>query len=535
MLLGRFLQGRKAIARQPAQRDRTCRPTEATIATETELKLAARPRDLPLVARLLEARAGCRGDDARLVSTYFDTPDHALARRGMALRVRESGGRFVQTIKADGRCMGPLARGEWEDAIGGALPDPQAPETGRFLGAETEGRLVPLFRTEVARQSIVLSVAPETRIEAAIDRGRIHVSDRVGEPISEVELELKSGQPAALYDVALDLLGVVPLRLERRSKAERGYRLAAPAAAPIAAVHAAAIELRPGMSGSDALQRIGLACLDHVMRNEAAALAGLAEAIHQMRVGVRRLRAALTAFGKMLPPDRRRWASEELRWLADALGAARNLDVFENALIGPAQHALGDIGGLAALRAAAERQRKTAYVTAATAIRSTRYTVSLLRILRWFETRGWRDGSEAHPLDAPIAAVASEILERRRAVAKRRSKGFAAQPPAKRHRLRIALKKLRYAMEMLGGLYGPAEVKRFTKRLKRLQDDLGDANDVRVGRDILAQLTRKAGPAALAAGGRTVLDWHERRLARREPKLRRHLAALFAGEPFWPR
>jgi inorganic triphosphatase YgiF len=455
----------------------------------------------------------------------------------MALRVREKAGGFVQTVKSGGPDGAtPLARAEWEDVIAGAAPDPLAPETGRFLGPETAARLVPLFRTEVARRTIALS-APETEIEAAIDRGHIRLADRVAsEPISEVELELKSGRPAALYDVALDLLGVAPVRLERRSKAERGYRLAAPEARPIAAVHSAAVALAPKSSGSDALRCIGLACLDHIMQNEAAALAGLPEGIHQMRVGLRRLRAALTAFGKMLPAEQRRWASEELRWLADALGAARNLDVFESALIAPAHKALGEIAGLAALTASAERQRKAAYVAAARAIRSTRYTGSLLRILRWFETCGWRNCGAPHPLDAPIAEIAPKILDRRRAVAKRRSKGFARQTPAERHRLRIAVKKLRYAAELLGGLYEAPAVADFTKQLKRLQDDLGEANDVRVGRDIVAQLTRRPGKAArIGRAGSAVLDWHERRLARHQPKLRQHLDALFAAAPFWPR
>ncbi|HTT78507.1 MAG TPA: CYTH domain-containing protein, partial [Stellaceae bacterium] len=169
------------------------------------------------MARALEDRAGCRteGRRARLVSTYFDTPDHALARRGVALRVREKDGHFVQTVKTGGAgAVSPLARGEWEDPIAGAAPDPEAPETGRFFGLATARRLVPLFRTEVARRTIALSAAPETEIEAAIDHGRIRASDRaVSEPISEVELELRCGRPAALYDVALDLLGVAPVRL----------------------------------------------------------------------------------------------------------------------------------------------------------------------------------------------------------------------------------------------------------------------------------------------------------------------------------
>jgi triphosphatase len=492
------------------------------------------------LVRALEDRAGGRADGgrARLVSTYFDTPDHALARRGIAFRVRETNGHFVQTVKTgDTGAISPLARGEWEDCIAGAVPNPEAPETSRFLDPETARQLAPLFRTEIARRTIALSAAPETELEVAIDRGRICAADRAAcEPVSEVELELKCGRLAALYDVALDLITVAPLRLERRSKAERGYQLAAPDAVPVAAVHGTAIDLSPDMSGSVALQRIGLACLDHIMQNEAAALAGLAEGIHQMRVGVRCLRAALTAFGEMLRTKERRWASQELRWVADALGAARNLDVFVGALIAPARKALGTSAELVTLRGAVERRRKAAYIEAAKAIHSARYTASMLRMLRWFETEGWCDGASPHPLAARIGEIAPEILARRRTVARRRAKGFAGQAPAERHRLRIALKKLRYATEMLGGLCDAEAAARFTKQLKRLQDDLGDTNDVRVGHDILAQLPRRRAEAAqIREAGSAVLGWHERRLVQHEPKLRQRLDAFQVTEAFWPR
>jgi inorganic triphosphatase YgiF len=109
-----------------------------------------------------------------------------------------------------------------------------------------------------------------------------------------------------------------------------------------AAVHAAPVELDPELTADAALQRIGLACLDHVSSNKAAVLAGVEDGIHQMRVGVRRLRAMLSAFGKLLPANQRRWASEELRWLADALGPARNLDVFETGLLQPAKQVVAD-------------------------------------------------------------------------------------------------------------------------------------------------------------------------------------------------
>jgi triphosphatase len=327
---------------------------------------------------------------------------------------------------------------------------------------------------------------------------------------------------------------VAPVRLERRSKAERGYRLTAPAA-PAASVHGAAVDLDPQLTGDDALRRIGSVCLDQILANEAAVLADAAEGIHQMRVAVRRLRAILAAFGRLLPADQRRSVSEELRWLGDALGPARNLDVFETALLAPARRALGEPDGGAALSEATGRRRKAAYASAAKAIRSTRYTALMLRQLRWFDGCGWREGAASPDLRQPIASLAAGILDRRRRAARRRSKGFAKQSPQRRHSLRIALKKLRYATEMLAGLWAADDVGRFTKRLKRLQDDLGDANDLLVGHAIVTELTKRNTAGAIADAGAIMLEWHEHRLARREPKLRKQLGRLLEAEPFWRR
>src|SRR5207302_10302826 len=129
---------------------RTAAIGEATIGTEIELKLAARAGDLPVLERALAARAaGSLGRPAELVSVYFDTPDHALARQGLTLRVRERDGHFVQTVKSGPAGLGnggALARGEWEDAIGSASPDPQAAESGPVLAGDVARRLTPVVR-----------------------------------------------------------------------------------------------------------------------------------------------------------------------------------------------------------------------------------------------------------------------------------------------------------------------------------------------------------------------------------------------------
>ena len=118
------------------------------------------------------------------------------------------------------------------------------------------------------------------------------------------------------------------------------------------------------------------------------------------------------------------------------------------------------------------------------------------------------------------------MLEPCRRRAKKRSKGFSDQTDEERHQLRIALKKLRYAAEVLGSLYDPAETKEFNQRVKRLQDDLGYINDVRVGRDIVANLAGGEARTGIGYAGRRMLAWHKRRLADNEPQLRRHLQQL---------
>ena len=512
---------------------------------ETELKLAARASDLPAVRRALETMAASSGNAprasrTRLVSTYYDTPDQALARRGSTLRVRRARGKFVQTVKSEGIAgESNLARGEWEDRVASKTPDPRAAQTGAFLSPEIAAALQPVFRTEVSRLIIPLAPAPATQIEAAIDRGRIrNGNDTPPEPISEVELELKSGQPTALYDVALQLLQVAPLRLERRSKAERGYRLAARAQEPVKAVHAEPVALQPGMTVEAVLRRVGRACLKHLLANETAVLAGDPEGIHQMRVAVRRLRAVLSAFGPLLPIEQRRWASNELRWFADILGESRNLDVFADELLRPARAALPDASEFERLALAAERRRRELQATVVRAVLSTHYTEALLALMRWFDGYEWCL-AESVALQEPIEVLAPVLIDRCLKQSEKRAKNFADQSANKRHRLRIALKKLRYAAELFASLYDAGAGKQFVQRLKRLQDDLGDANDVRVARDIVESLAppgkRSTGKRStgIAHAGKRMLAWHKHRIEKNEPELRHHLKELLDAAPFW--
>jgi len=477
---------------------------------------------------------------SRLISTYYDTPDLALKRRGMSLRVREQDGRFIQTIKTAGVGGGDLlSRGEWEDELAENSPDPQASQSGGHLPEGIAENLRPLFATDVTRTSVAIEPAPATRIAAAIDEGEIRAAGRSGtEPISEIELELGSGDAAALYEVAMRLLEVAPIQIEPRSKSERGYRLGEGVAAAPPVVHAAPVVLDPMMSVEAALQEIGRACLAHLLHNEAAALEKQPEGVHQMRVAVRRMRSAISSFKQMLPAGDRRRISSELGWLVDVLGSARNLDVFAIELLQPARVALSDEAGIADLAAALDGARWAAYDRVAQAIHSERHAAEMLRLSHWFEARAWRKepAETAALLAAPIGDIAPRLLDRRWRNLRKRGKGFRRLTARQRHKLRIAAKKLRYTIELLGSLFDRDELHAFVTRLKGLQDELGYANDLHVAHDLLPELSERAmARNVVASAGARVLEWHEKGLTRGERKLRKRLRRLNRAAPFWHR
>ena len=139
------------------------------------------------------------------------------------------------------------------------------------------------------------------------------------------------------------------------------------------------------LSGDAVLQRAGRDCIDQLLRNEAAGRAGEPEGIHQMRVAVRRLRAIISALAPFLPLEARRHASEQLRWLADALGEARNLDVLALEILAPAQASLQPAAGFERLAEAIDRWRDYAHAETEAAINSSRYADSVGALTHWFD------------------------------------------------------------------------------------------------------------------------------------------------------
>ena len=309
-----------------------------------------------------------------------------------------------------------------------------APETGARLRGLIEDELRPLCKTQIRRTCWRLGAEPSVETKATLDEGEIlaTVGDAT-EPVCDLDLEMTEGDPAVLFDAALQLLDAAPLRITTRDHAERARRLLGGA---IEATTAEPLSLVPSMTVEAVLQITCRACVWHLVSNERAALAGNAEAIHQMRVAVRRLRSVLAAVRSMLPAKQYQWVKDELRWLAGSLGPARNWDVFAMDLLAPVRcvlHTGSDLGNLVEM---ATQRQQAAYTAARSTIASRRYSEAILNTVRWFETHRWRDqpvSEHSAPLFSTIAEIAPPIIERRWRQAIKRSKHFAGSSLDERH------------------------------------------------------------------------------------------------------
>ncbi|MET3666566.1 inorganic triphosphatase [Caulobacter sp. 1776] len=490
---------------------------------EIELKFLIPPEAAALALAQLKGEGAVRQLDA----TYFDTPDHALRRAGFGLRVRDGEGGRKQTLKS-ASAGGVFSRGEWEEAIAGPGPDRDAlartPAAAMLVG-ET---LAPVFTTRVERIVRLVQIG-EAVIEAALDRGELSAADRRA-PVCELELELKSGEPRALFDLARQLARRVPLRLSLISKAERGYELAAGAELVPPRRRAAALD--SGASVGEALQTLGHAALAHLCA-VLEALRGRPEpdGVHQARVATRRLRALLKIFKPLAQDQAARNLDAALDWLAGEFDAARDLDVF-----------VGDVWAKAAAGAAfagrddferaLKAARANAYLRMEAALESPAARDVLLEAAAWLEAGAWTtDPALAKLRDGRADAYAAEVLDHRREQVRKGAKRFDALDAHRRHRLRLKGKTLRYAAEDLGALFPehPKRAEHFVEATKAVQDTLGALNDRSVRQDLVTTIAH--GDQALAqAAARVVLAGDESDLL---DAAREALKDLVDAKPFW--
>ncbi|MGH7055708.1 MAG: CHAD domain-containing protein [Stellaceae bacterium] len=320
---------------------------------------------------------------------------------------------------------------------------------------------------------------------------------------------------------------------QRRAGRECGERQAKEARIAVAAEWESE---QPGVEAlagrAQALGAAGRVCLAHFRQNEPAVLAGDPEGVHQMRVALRRLRAAVAALKGAMPVEDRRAVSGELAWLDALLAPVRNLDVVLLDLLPPVRRAFPGDPDLDHLAGALAWARRAAHDRLTAELRSAGHEPAMLALARRFA--GCGASAPPEPDEPTIGALLPALLDRRWRMVKRRSKGFRRQSPRARHRLRIAVKKLRYAIELFGGVLPGNAAGALLKTLHRVQDGLGYASDVRAARAVLRRLCGGAAPQRrLARAGMRLFAWHQHAIAKGERKLRRDLRRLRRTPRFW--
>lgn len=421
----------------------------------------------------------------RLVNIYYDTPGLTLHGKGIALRTRRQGRRWLQTVKCAGTAAGGLAvRPEWEQPYAGrfdfsGIDDGEVREL--LERHRLRSHLEPVFETSFSRRCWRLRPARGASVLLMLDRGAIVAGDKL-ETLSELEIELEQGSAGALFEVALALSADLPLRPEILSKAERGYRLRL--GAPLSPLKAAPSPLQAAQNPLESFRRIAQACLAQLQWNALGAEGAEAadpEFIHQMRVALRRLRSALRTFRPALPEGFEPAVAPPIRALARTLGAARDWDVLASEIIAPARQAFAGDARLAALAGAAERRRQTARASMRRALAEPAHALFLLDLAARLQRL------DAAPPAADLAAFAARRLDRLHRKALALADAARTQAPDVLHALRIGVKRLRYAIEFFAPLYPTGEVRKALDALTSLQDALGALNDLSRAGSLLMQ------------------------------------------------
>jgi len=462
---------------------------------EREVKLAASPDfRLPSFAGLGDGLVAEPRPVERLQTVYFDTADLRLARWGVSVRHRTGQG---WTVKLPGERVGDLlVRGEHlfpgEDA---STPPTEALDLLRAYVRTTTLR--PAARLRSVRHGVdVRDEEGASLADVVYDEVSVLVGGRVEQRFREVEVEVPEETPPDLLDAILAALkgAGASVAAEPISKYRRaiGDRAAGPPEVVVP-------ELPPKPTGGQAVRRAIANSVVFLLRSDAVVrLDEDVEGVHQARVATRRLRSDLRTFGPLLDREWTRELRDELRWLGDALGGARDTDVLLERLRGRvSQLPATELAGAAAAVEALERRDKEVHAALLEVIRSDRYVALLHRLV------AAANGPALVPeADRPAIEVLPGLVRGPwGALAKKVRKAGKRPTDERLHDIRIRTKRLRYAAEAVAPVAG-AKAQRFAKAAEGLQGVLGGHNDAVVAETWLRDWAVQAGSvdAAFAAG-----------------------------------
>lgn len=498
--------------------------SEFFLMTEFEVKFEIPLAQLKSVGiAVLEGKAKRQ----RLQASYFDTPDGALAKRGIVVRLRKEGRRWVQTAK--GPTSDVLERLEHNVAIGyqaaGVVP---AVDLSRHLGTPVGKAmdkalelkddkncpaLVLLYGTDVQRLSRCVAHAGSV-MEISLDQGRVFANGR-SQPICELEIELKEGLPSDAVALAHQWSEAHGLWISTITKSMKGQRLHDAVSFGLATT-AVAIAFPRRAAVDEMMTEVVLSCLRQILpsASELASGSNHPEHVHQLRVGIRRLRTALRELGSLtdaLDPALEVGLVQAFR----ALGAHR--DHSHLALV--LQPQLLAAGGPDICFNNANVKVPDPGET----VRSPDFQAALLGLL------GFVHRETPETVKAPVALkkAVSMRLEKLYKHALLDGKKFPALDEAGQHGVRKRMKRLRYLMEFAEPLYPAGHVRHMAAALKPVQDALGQYNDELMALHALRVLAANDLNAWFGIGWLT---------ARMQPNAKRcfkQIKAMANREPFW--
>jgi inorganic triphosphatase YgiF len=459
---------------------------------EQELKFALPALPLAQLRRQLAQLpllAGKRPQRLRLHNTYYDTPQYSLQAQRVALRVRQLGTpthpTWVQTLKTAGTSLSALSqRGEWEAPLPSAQLSADLMRATPWAELDPKGALFqalrPVFTTTFERLRWTL-LLPNASVELALDHGSVLVNGR-STPLYELEIELLSGTPDALFEVATRIgehLCLLPLHI---SKAERAFRLAQGTLQE--PLHARAPDVHKAQDFATLARRVLRASLLQFTANLYTLRSSAEpEVLHQARVGWRRFRSALKLFAQHhtqgMPA-----ALAALQPLRQQMALLRDLDVLATELLPPyAQAYQGDSAQRATqwqhLQAALQQERLAQRAELLQRLAKPAVGQALLHLIGWLEVGA---AAPPTPLDAPGAAAAwvarrvaklGHGLDRALAGAE-----LADMPQAQQHQLRMLAKRLRYSVEDLHPLLPVKRAKAWQHSATALQEQVGRQRDL---------------------------------------------------------
>ncbi|VTU14313.1 hypothetical protein SRS16CHR_01030 [Variovorax sp. SRS16] len=466
---------------------------------EFELKFQVDPRyRKPLEAAVARGRS----QRTRLRAHYFDTADGALAAAHVVLRLRREGNTWVQTAKAP--LDGPLQRHEHNVEIPTErASDQPVPSALRHAGTPVGDRidralrkaghdaahaeLVPLYGTDVWRTTREMRTG-DALLELAFDRGEVQAGER-SHPVRELEIELKRGSPQALLELARRWRNRYGLWLDTVSKSQRAQQLSR-GAAHGEPVHAAAPQFDGEPGGEELFRAVLNSCLTQILPNASEVAAGSpdAEHVHQLRIGIRRLRTALremAAFAPGLDPSCEPVLADTFRALGRQRDRERLLQIVQplvEAAGGPSITWPELPDGMA--------------LEAREVVRAAPFQNALMGLIE----AALPPAAPSAQHGSPVRKLLRERLSKLHRQVVRDGRRFEALSALEQHRVRKRLKRLRYLGEFVAPLFGQRKARRYLEDLHPAQDALGNHNDNAVAIAAYRDAAAQDGRAWFAAG-----------------------------------